>query len=193
MRTKFLTLVALLLAGAAQADVVIENAGGSGGSTGNLFRIYWTQTATSAKLTSLKLFGGTAASTATFDLYRSGVGVGTNSISGTNNFEFYGDIANAELSAGNYMLLINNLSGSYDYNANASATFANAAYGFSSATQDPISGTQYLTYQLSAAVPEPGTMLLGGIAAACGGVGTWWKRRKRRKQPLLLAENLAIN
>jgi hypothetical protein len=29
------------------------------------------------------------------------------------------------------------------------------------------------------AVPEPGTLLLGGIAAACGGTGVWWKRRKK--------------
>jgi hypothetical protein len=32
---------------------------------------------------------------------------------------------------------------------------------------------------VNAAVPEPGTLLLGGIAAACGGGGVWWKRRKR--------------
>ncbi len=29
------------------------------------------------------------------------------------------------------------------------------------------------------AVPEPGTLLLGGIAAACGGTGVWFKRRKK--------------
>jgi len=34
----------------------------------------------------------------------------------------------------------------------------------------------------STAVPEPGTLLLGGIAAACGGTGVWWKRRKRQPQ-----------
>lgn len=36
--------------------------------------------------------------------------------------------------------------------------------------------------QLSAvAVPEPGTLILGGIAAVSGGAGAWWRRRKNRK------------
>jgi hypothetical protein len=33
--------------------------------------------------------------------------------------------------------------------------------------------------QIYAVVPEPGTLLLGGIAAACGGTGVWFKRRKK--------------
>ena len=32
-----------------------------------------------------------------------------------------------------------------------------------------------------AAVPEPGTLILGGIAAVSGGAGAWWRRRKNRK------------
>lgn len=32
-----------------------------------------------------------------------------------------------------------------------------------------------------AAVPEPGTLILGGFAAAAGGAGAWWRRRKNRK------------
>jgi len=32
-------------------------------------------------------------------------------------------------------------------------------------------------------VPEPGTLLLGSIAAACGGGGVWW-RRKRKAAPV---------
>jgi hypothetical protein len=34
-------------------------------------------------------------------------------------------------------------------------------------------------FAFGAAVPEPGTLLLGGIAAACGGTGVWFKRRKK--------------
>ena len=33
------------------------------------------------------------------------------------------------------------------------------------------------------AVPEPGTLLLGAIAAACGGGGLWWRRKQ--KQPVV--------
>ena len=32
-----------------------------------------------------------------------------------------------------------------------------------------------------ATVPEPGTLLLGGMAAGLGGVGTWWRRRRKAK------------
>ncbi len=41
-------------------------------------------------------------------------------------------------------------------------------------------------------VPEPGTLLLGGIAAACGGTGVWWKRRKRQPQPETTEQPAAI-
>jgi hypothetical protein len=41
-------------------------------------------------------------------------------------------------------------------------------------------------------VPEPGTLLLGGIAAACGGTGIWWKRRKRQPQPETTEQPAAI-
>ena len=38
-------------------------------------------------------------------------------------------------------------------------------------------------------VPEPGTLLLGGIASACGGTGVWWRRRKNRlSQPTMNQE-----
>ncbi len=48
-------------------------------------------------------------------------------------------------------------------------------------------------FQLNAsAVPEPGTLLLGGIAAACGGTGVWWKRRKRQPQAETTEQPAAI-
>lgn len=33
--------------------------------------------------------------------------------------------------------------------------------------------------KVDVAVPEPGTLVLGGIAAACGGAGARWKRRRK--------------
>lgn len=71
---------------------------------------------------------------------------------------------------------------------------------------NPLSGSQYATsngvfynandqtpawvaqaYQIRGSivmVPEPGTLLLGGIAATCGGGGVWWRRRRlNAKQP----------
>jgi hypothetical protein len=43
-----------------------------------------------------------------------------------------------------------------------------------------------------ASVPEPGTLLLGGIAAACSGTGVWWKRRKRQPQAETTEQPAAI-
>lgn len=41
-------------------------------------------------------------------------------------------------------------------------------------------GTGYVRFQMyGSAVPEPGTMLLGGLAAMAGGAGIWWKRRRK--------------
>jgi hypothetical protein len=194
MRTKFFTLVALLVAGAAQADVVvIENAGGSGSSTaGGQFRISWTQTTTGPNLSSFRLFGydpnPAGIYELEFNLFKNG-SLTQAFVNGTNDFSFAGTaIAGVSLTAGTYELDIKNINAGYNYNSTPTNT-TNSAYGFSSATQSAVTGSEYLTYQLSA-VPEPGTMLLGGIAAACGGAGAWWKRRKR---PVLLPENPAID
>lgn len=40
--------------------------------------------------------------------------------------------------------------------------------------------SMYVQLQATA-VPEPGTLILGGFAAAAGGAGAWWRRRKNRK------------
>jgi hypothetical protein len=205
MRTKFFTLVALMVAGAAQADVVvIENAGSSGSSTaGNHFDIEWTQATTSANLSSFKLFGYTgSAYNVQFELFRypssGGFQYVSEIISGTNDFTFTGAISNASLTAGTCLLRItglyetisdpndpnypgNVLKDGYNFNSNPNGT-TTGAYGFSNATQTAVTGTsQYLTYQLSA-VPEPGTMLLASMAAACGGGGVWWRKRKKAKR-----------
>jgi hypothetical protein len=201
------------VASAAQADVVvIENANATSISSsiaGNHFDIAWTQATTSANLSSFKLFGYTgSAYNVQFELFRypssGGFQYVSEIISGTNDFTFTGAISNASLTAGTCLLRITGLGdppvnpedprppdeikAGYNFNSNPNGT-TTGAYGFSNATQTAVSTGQFLTYQLSA-VPEPGTMLLGGIAAACGGAGAWWKRRKR---PLLLPENPAID
>jgi len=41
-------------------------------------------------------------------------------------------------------------------------------------------GSQTVTgAQFGVSVPEPGTLILGGIAAVSGGCGIWWKRRRK--------------
>ena len=184
MRTKFLTLVALLVAGAVRADVVIEhfsNSGSSGFSTGTGFTISFTNSGTSATLSSLRLFGGPGDDVASFILTRVSDGA-TYSENATGIaggiFTFTGAIASAELTNSAYTLAITDLNGTYNSTDNSSAT-TTGIYGFSGASQTAIVSSNYLIYTVSA-VPEPGTMLLGGIAAAVGGAGAWWKRRKQR-------------
>jgi len=39
-------------------------------------------------------------------------------------------------------------------------------------------------------VPEPGTLLLGSIAAACGG-GAWWRRKRHQASKATAQESVA--
>ncbi len=43
-----------------------------------------------------------------------------------------------------------------------------------------VGGTQFAFALETTAVPEPGTLILGGIAAVSGGAGVWWKRRRKK-------------
>jgi hypothetical protein len=69
--------------------------------------------------------------------------------------------------------------------ANATGITANAAQPtaaqFTTFTYTNSFGGNNSAFVLNAsAVPEPGTLLLGGIAACSGAAGAWWKRRKRK-------------
>ena len=188
MRTKFLTLVALLVAGAVRADVVIENTAAPflSNSSSAGFTISFTNNGTSATLSTFKLFNSIDFSeAATFTLTRvTGNTTYSETLTSTAGhlFTFGGSIASAALTNSDYTLAITGIDASYDYTA-ATHTLAVepafGAYGFSGTPTSTGVSDQFFRYQLSA-VPEPGTMLLGGIAAAVGGAGAWWKRRKQR-------------
>jgi hypothetical protein len=71
--------------------------------------------------------------------------------------------------------------------SNVLATGGNLNIDYWSASAGaPVNGIQIV------AVPEPGTLLLGGIGAACSGTGVWWKRRKRQPQPETTEQPAAI-
>lgn len=63
-----------------------------------------------------------------------------------------------------------------DYYFRLEARFA----GLTDYGTDDIWGVRGMTIQ-NAAVPEPGTLLLGGFAAVSGGAGAWWRRRRKSK------------
>jgi hypothetical protein len=64
----------------------------------------------------------------------------------------------------------------YDTTSNSSITL-NSGLGFTSAAY--FGGSTNARFEVYT-VPEPGTLLLGGIAACSGAAGAWWKRRKRK-------------
>lgn len=150
MRTKFLTLVALLVAGAVRADVVIEN-----------IELLPTRGASTLTETTAKPTAAKSSDTGTFTFdRRPPLTSATNTI--TNSATAYR---------------------AKEYSTDAIVS-ASAADGF---PKSPASSSSSYRYPLSD-IPEPGTMLLGGIAGAVGGAGAW---RKRRKQRLTAAEAAA--
>jgi LPXTG-motif cell wall-anchored protein len=57
---------------------------------------------------------------------------------------------------------------------------SNAGFSAMSFTDNGAAAASVFQFQLNGtAVPEPGTLLLGGIAALTGGGGVWWKRRRK--------------
>ena len=66
----------------------------------------------------------------------------------------------------------------YDPGQSPSAQFSNVA--ITTFGSDGVRAPSFRLFATTAAVPEPGTLLLGGIAACSGAAGAWWKRRKRK-------------
>ena len=74
---------------------------------------------------------------------------------------------------GSYQGTVLNGAGGYDFPSSGNVTAVElAGSGFSD---------NFYTELTAVAVPEPGTLILGGIAAVSGGAGAWWRRRKNRK------------
>jgi hypothetical protein len=154
-------------------------------------------------ITGFKLFANSANApqvTATFasDV---GTGISKNITSSTwANGGYFFDLTGSwtggslqNIGTGNYYLDIQNFtpsSGSFNYDTTTSnAISTNSGYGITGGNY--INATPYARFEVYT-VPEPGTLLLGGIAAACGGTGVWWKRRKRQPQPETTEQPAAI-
>ena len=178
----------------ARADVVVENTnGGSNSATASFFYVKFTTLATSNQLTTIQLFGGIQnASGISFDLRNSANSQIANGSGGV----LSGGVLTLNTStfgADTYWLGVSGLNAGYNQGSTASLTSSDSGW-ISEATMvttnqgsTSASGSALFQVSLTAAVPEPGTMLLGGIAAAVGGAGAWWKRRKQRQAAAALA------
>jgi hypothetical protein len=201
-----LGLVACLaLSVLAKADVVtLSNTSTRSGSNTNTISITFTAAAGSS-VSGFKLFdtsgSGSGQITASFFLDNSAGNVTKTS----QNFDgtgYFFDLTsgwsnasgnnNLNLNANTYILQVSGSTGNYDVTSNSSISTASGSgltapsYLSSAPFNSPIARFEIYS------VPEPGTLLLGGIAAACGGTGVWWKRRKRQPQPETTEQPAAI-
>ena len=178
MRTKFLTLVALLVAGAVRADVVLQNTAPDDtvSSTSATRTITINSNGSGQTLTFLKLFN------VAFDTVRFSINGGTAAYitSDVNGLFDLSTLTGSLTTNGNNTLGLDLLDAGYEQHSSdvSTATAFGNSIGISGGFVNDNAG--FLRYQLQA-VPEPGTMLMGGIAAAVGGAGAWWKRRKQRR------------
>lgn len=178
-------LLSLVVAFHCKADVVLANTSAANGNTKANINIKYSTTSLSLAqdIKTLKLFGVTGQTiTANFGYYNvptlpsqslSGAEIGTSG-------EYLFDLSNVQIgtyTTNGYALEIRSLvSTGVGIQTATSGTSTYAAPGYSLTTYDGAN----IRFELSTtAVPEPGTLLLGGIAAACGGSGVCWMRRRK--------------
>ena len=202
MRTFIFGLLALMgVSGICKADVVVSQGAGTGtndfGSFG-ILKIFFTTSSSSAgsggwNLSSINFYSTIDENKGsfTFGLYNSGgaiIGTETNAdiiVSGGVSTNSFTSFANTELSAGTaYQLWVTANPGSAESSlfTDGVGSFASAAVPSAWTSLSATGGTASGDFQFSlngAAVPESGTLLLGGIAAMCGSGGVWWKRRRK--------------
>ena len=197
MRSYFLALMGMLLVSCLHAEVVLTNYGNTTGFGSSLSSsessIAWTS-GYSGNFTSVKLRIYNSSLIANLSSLSLDFGLASGSFTLTNvagtgvsiSQQNFGDVT---FDLGTSLAFTSSESGSLYFRLNsqtfnASANWANStdpvriSSGWTGgATTGPTSGE----FQLSAtaAVPEPGTLLLGGIAALTGGTGVWWKCRKK--------------
>ena len=203
MRNYYLIVMAFFVGTVVRADVVLENYGGTDGtggaiSSGSASSIAYTAGTTgSLESVTLRIYNSsttTAMSVLLLNFGSTSAAANLNNVSGTRingtgAALTYGDW---QFSLGSGLAVTSGVAGSLyfklditDGTANWATTnnSVNVYGGWTGGTTTLPASAQY---SLSA-VPEPGTMLLGGIAAAAGGAVAWWKRRKQRRDAAALA------
>lgn len=182
----FALVLSLTLVSQNRAEVVLANTNTANGSTKVDFNIRMTASSISLlrAISTLKLFGDTGQTiSATFGWY-SFPSVGTKILTGVENGttgQYNFDLAQLTMPPEdlytNYYLEVRSISASgtgFYTVTNSSSTYAAPGY-----TLTGYNGAN-IRFEMSTSAPEPGTLILGGIAAACGGAGVWWRKRKNK-------------
>lgn len=188
-RTSFLAILfSTALALQSKAEVVLANTSAANGDTKANINIKFSTTSLSLTqaIKTLKLYGNSG-QTITTDLgYYDNPALPSQRMTGIeigSTGEYLFDISTLQIgtyTTNGYALEIRSMvaTGAGIKTATSGVSTYNAT-GYSLTTYDGAN----IKFELSTtAVPEPGTLILGSIAAACGGGGVWWRRRKSTKE-----------
>jgi len=182
MRTYIFGMLALLGVSAfSRGDVVFSNTNTSGPATASSsFTLNFSVTTSGSSITAFKLFSTDqgASKSVTFQL-DSGVAsaISANFLTDGYQFDLSGLAGASSITSGsNHTLALTSIGLTYA-TTNASTITNNPVYGFYD-TSYVGSPSSFARFEV-VGVPEPGTLILGGIAAITGGGGVWWKRRRK--------------
>ena len=202
MRTFIFGLLALMgVSGICKADVVVSQGAGvttNTFGTGGILKILFTTSSSSAgsggwNLSSINFYSSSDENKGSFtfglrDSVGASIGTGTTAdiiVAGGVSTNSFTSFANTELSANTaYQVWVtaNGVDAESNFFTDGDGSFASAAVPSTWTSLSATGGTASGDFRFSlngAAVPEPGTLLLGGIAAMCGSGGVWWKRRRK--------------
>lgn len=188
-RTSFLAILfSAALALQSKAEVVLANTSAANGDTKANINIKFSTTSLSLTqaIKTLKLYGNSGQTITTNLGYYDNPALPSQRMTGIeigSTGEYLFDISTLQIgtyTTNGYALEIRSMvaTGAGIKTATSGVSTYNAT-GYSLTTYDGAN----IKFELNTtAVPEPGTLILGSIAAACGGGGVWWRRRKSTKE-----------
>ena len=189
-------LFVLFLPYQSKAEVLLANTHAANGSTKLDLNIRITASSLTLlqKIQNLRLFGDTGQTiSASFGWYLgnartvTGVEVGS---SGAYNFDLSTLTMPPLDGANNYYMELRGITATGGTGAGIYTVSSADQSSTANATGYTLTGynTVPIQFEMTTAVPEPGSLVLAGIAAGLGGAGTWWRKRRERIRGLVIGE-----